>query len=238
MIVLWGLQACTVGVQRTPDTATDHRAAVECDAEGAPAGPAFLPSLVVIWRDLVRAALVHAAHEAGRQRLLAEAERDALRARLEEQRLEFERLAARVAILEARRGGVAERRPGTGHELIHLWSTTCAPCVAELPDVIALARELKRRGVAISFVADEGEDSVEHAKRLFREAGSGFPLDVRTRGTRSVRTRMRAPGGTLPVTALVADRHVRFVREGVLSAADRARLVRCVEDAAAGGPCP
>jgi thiol-disulfide isomerase/thioredoxin len=86
--------------------------------------------------------------------------------------LEFADLTAIQAHLAGRRG-----RP----VLVNFWATWCVPCLHELPDLAALAREYSAAGptfVGVSLDAwttGEGAETEESVKEALAEAGVGYP---------------------------------------------------------------
>jgi thiol-disulfide isomerase/thioredoxin len=107
------------------------------------------------------------------------------------------------------RGTFAElRQAHAGRPLVvHFWSVTCAPCLAELPDWARLARD--KKGIDIVFVnVDEERDHVRAGARL-EKAGLasaihyGFADDLLDRLFFEVD---RSWHGDLPFTALIDAR--------------------------------
>ncbi|HTO80177.1 MAG TPA: TlpA disulfide reductase family protein [Methylocystis sp.] len=104
------------------------------------------------------------------------------------------------------RGSFSElRKAHAGRPLvIHFWSVTCAPCLAELSDWARIARE--RKGIDIVFVNVDGErDHVKAGARLEKAglAGAvhyGFADDFLDRLFFEVD---RSWHGDLPFTAMV-----------------------------------
>ncbi len=79
-------------------------------------------------------------------------------------------LEARLLDAEGRPATLAERlRPAT---LIHFWGTWCAPCVTEIPLLLAYAREAT--GPQLGLVLVAVEDEPEAALRFL--GGADFPL--------------------------------------------------------------
>jgi len=104
------------------------------------------------------------------------------------------------------RGSFEEiRKAHAGRPLVvHFWSATCAPCLAELPDWARVARE--KKGLDIVFVNADGEgDRVKAGARLEKAglagvAQYGFADDFLERLYFEVDPGWR---GELPFTAMV-----------------------------------
>lgn len=59
-------------------------------------------------------------------------------------------------------GPMPDPRPvQRGWRIIHYWSTTCPPCVKELPRFIKLADEWIRQGIKVEMVAAETAESIQ-----------------------------------------------------------------------------
>jgi thiol-disulfide isomerase/thioredoxin len=125
-------------------------------------------------------------------------------------------LAALVSILAApaqalefkpyARGSFAElRKAHAGRPLVvHFWSVTCAPCIAELADWARIARE--KNGIDIVFVNVDGER--DRAKARARLERAGLAGAVHYGAAEALLERLfpevdAAWGGDLPFTAMI-----------------------------------
>jgi thiol-disulfide isomerase/thioredoxin len=102
--------------------------------------------------------------------------------------------------------------------LINLWATWCAPCLEEMPELIALHEKYAARGVEFIAVSLDDGDAREKVLASFQKRALPFTLwldpdDLAT-------TVLAAP--SLPVTFLVdRDGVIRFRRDGLITAGDR-----------------
>jgi thiol-disulfide isomerase/thioredoxin len=58
--------------------------------------------------------------------------------------------------------------------LVNLWATWCQPCVEEFPDIMALHKKYKDRGLKIIFVSADFENQTEVAKAFLQKQGVDF----------------------------------------------------------------
>lgn len=63
--------------------------------------------------------------------------------------------------------GDSTQRAGTFY---HFWATHCEPCMAELGDMVTLAKELNKKGAKVVFIAEENQYTREKAKKAFAAA--------------------------------------------------------------------
>ncbi|MCZ7683841.1 MAG: TlpA family protein disulfide reductase [Sandaracinaceae bacterium] len=97
--------------------------------------------------------------------------------------------------------------------LVNVWSTWCAPCVEEMPDVIATARRYAPRGLGLVLIAADAPSNREAALAFLRERGAPLPSWFK-RGSDDAFVRAVHPewSGALPVTLLYdRERRVRHV---------------------------
>jgi cytochrome c biogenesis protein CcmG/thiol:disulfide interchange protein DsbE len=124
-----------------------------------------------------------------------------------------------------------EMKPVT---LVHFWATWCPPCVAELPELVAVVREHESGGLQVLGVSfdmmlpgKEPDDVVAHVRTFLEQRGLVLPTVVLDRADyKSIRARYDLPDG-IPVTLAidragnVVDRH-----EGQGAREDFERLAR------------
>lgn len=109
--------------------------------------------------------------------------------------------------------------------LIHLWSTTCGPCVHELPEVIRLTNTLRSQGVKVAMYAEETGATLHEAKGLFiLEGGNLAHLEVGDEVNTKLRRKVGATGGSLPVTVLLQNGKVILHRTGRVRPDDFERI--------------
>jgi thiol-disulfide isomerase/thioredoxin len=77
--------------------------------------------------------------------------------------------------------GVRKLRTNAGgrHRLIHVWSTTCAPCVAEFPGVARVARRMGLRDFELVTISTDAPEDREKAADFLRKIGAGLPPHLR-----------------------------------------------------------
>ncbi len=131
---------------------------------------------------------------------------------------------------------LAQRR-GRG-VLLNFWAIWCAPCVAELPELVETAHEYRERGGDVILVSFdlmlpnvEREAVREQVTRFAKERGIDVPILIYDAPDyETINEHFDLPGG-VPVT-LAFDRHGKLVdRED--QQADKARFVQLMENALA-----
>jgi thiol-disulfide isomerase/thioredoxin len=74
-------------------------------------------------------------------------------------------------LVEAQRGQVV---------LLQFWATWCPPCVTEFPQVVALAKNYRRRGLSVVSVSADQPDEIEsHLEPFLSKHQPGFPVYLR-----------------------------------------------------------
>jgi peroxiredoxin len=86
--------------------------------------------------------------------------------------------------------------------LIDFWSTTCDPCLQEMPELVRLYKEKKNQGFEVLAISVDGPETLSQVSSVAQRTGMIFPvlLDEDTR----VMDRYN-PKGEMPFT-LVVDR--------------------------------
>lgn len=137
------------------------------------------------------------------------------------------------------RGGIAAIEQALaaqrGHGcLLNFWATWCPPCVAELPDLLAVAREYEGRGGRVLGVsydlmipAVESEEGLRKVREFLEQRELALPTVVyEAPDEAEINARFDLPGG-VPVT-LAFDREGKLVgsHQGEATREEFERLMR------------
>jgi len=60
--------------------------------------------------------------------------------------------------------------------LIDFWSTTCNPCMAEMPYIVDLYKAKKDKGFVVLAISLDGPESLADVKRVMKDKGMIFPV--------------------------------------------------------------
>jgi thiol-disulfide isomerase/thioredoxin len=125
--------------------------------------------------------------------------------------------------------------------LVNYWATWCAPCLAELPDLLSGTRSFRESGGIVVGVALEqlvrditAEQAVDVVTKKAKELGLDFPVLVCTTDQMpAIRKTLGVELGGLPQT-LSYSRAGKMLHqhEGMADAADFAAMARQASDAA------
>ena len=101
--------------------------------------------------------------------------------------------------------------------LVNLWATWCAPCLKEMPDLQAFAREQDANGVQVVGIALDDEVAV---RAFLEQYAITYPNLVDAPGPADAGVRLGNPNGVLPYTLLVsADGRLLKTRIGPFASA-------------------
>jgi peroxiredoxin len=109
--------------------------------------------------------------------------------------------------------------------LIDFWSTTCDPCLREMPELVKLYKEKKSQGFTVLAITIDGPDTMAQVASVVKSKKMIFPilLDEET----EVMDRYN-PKGELPFTAVIDRKgYIRLKRAGY-QAGDTASMVSLV----------
>jgi len=96
--------------------------------------------------------------------------------------------------------------------LINFWATWCAPCRAEIPELIKLQSKYKDKGLQIVGITYPPEDLSE-VKRYVKNAKVNYPIAIGTKATKAKFTTSE----TLPITVVIGrDGNAKHIIEGIL----------------------
>lgn len=96
--------------------------------------------------------------------------------------------------------------------LLNFWATWCPPCRTEIPDLIRLQRDYRRRGLQVIGVTYPPQTLAE-VRRFVRRAKVNYPVGLGTKETKLLFTASE----TLPMTIVIGtDGKIRDIIEGIL----------------------
>jgi thiol-disulfide isomerase/thioredoxin len=122
----------------------------------------------------------------------------------------------------------AVREPGAKAVLVNVWATWCAPCRAEFPDLMRVARELRPEGLRVVLVSADFDESLPKARAFLAQHDVDFPSYHKTGDDMMfINTLDSLWTGALPATLLYdgAGHRVRFW-EGMQNYETFSRAVR------------
>lgn len=112
--------------------------------------------------------------------------------------------------------------------LIDFWSTTCDPCMNEMPHLVDLYKAKKDKGFVLLAVSTDGPESLGEVNRVVHDKGMVFPVLLDQETTVVARYN---PKKELPFWVLI-DRSGRVIKKkGGYTAGDEQMVVADVEAA-------
>jgi thiol-disulfide isomerase/thioredoxin len=106
--------------------------------------------------------------------------------------------------------------------LLNFWATWCAPCRAEMPDLVKWQREYKSRGLQVIGVTYPPEDLAE-VREFIKSIEVNYPIALGDEQTKA----MFDKGETLPVTVVIDKKGmVREVIQGIIFPEEFERKVK------------
>jgi thiol-disulfide isomerase/thioredoxin len=104
--------------------------------------------------------------------------------------------------------GVLRSHPGRVL-LVNVWSTYCAPCVEEMPEIVSIGRRYESQGLGLMLISADPPPQRGAALVFLRGQGAPFPSYLKTGSDdRFIRTLHQDWTGSLPATLLL-DRERR-----------------------------
>lgn len=114
--------------------------------------------------------------------------------------------------------------------LIDFWSTTCDPCLVEMPHLVELYKQHKDKGFIVLAVSMDGPESRAQVNSVVHDKEMIFPVLLDEESTVGARFN---PKGELPYTVVVGKDGSILHKRGGYTAGDEKTLTAEVEKALA-----
>ena len=110
--------------------------------------------------------------------------------------------------------------------LVDFWSTSCAPCLEEMPELVKIYQEKKAQGFEILAITIDGPNTMPQVSQVVKSKGMIFPilLDPET----EVMDRFN-PKGELPFTVVIDRSGSIVLQRASYTAGDEASMRSLVE---------
>ncbi|MDO9453715.1 MAG: TlpA disulfide reductase family protein [Stagnimonas sp.] len=96
--------------------------------------------------------------------------------------------------------------------MVNFWATWCAPCMHEIPALVAAQTKYEKHGLQILGIAMDDPDAV---RTLMREKGFNYPSLVGDEQVQHIMEQFGNTMGALPYTVLIApDGVIRYIELG------------------------
>src|SRR5215467_603660 len=96
--------------------------------------------------------------------------------------------------------------------LLNFWATWCAPCRAEMPDLVKWQREYRRHGLQIIGVTYPPEDPAE-VRKFIKSINVNYPIALGEKQTKAIFDE----GETIPISVVIDKSGVvREVIKGII----------------------
>ena len=96
--------------------------------------------------------------------------------------------------------------------LLNFWATWCAPCRAEMPDLVKWQREYRRRGLQIIGVTYPPENPAE-VRKLIKSINVNYPIALGKKQTKAIFDE----GETIPISVVIDKSGViREIIKGII----------------------
>jgi thiol-disulfide isomerase/thioredoxin len=106
--------------------------------------------------------------------------------------------------------------------LLNFWATWCAPCRAEMPDLVKWQREYKSRGLQVIGITYPPEELAE-VREFIKSIGVNYPVALGEEQTKALFDK----GETLPVSVVIDKKGmVRDIIQGIIFPEEFERKVK------------